>query len=324
MGPIPSKTPSKNPSNKQLSDLIHRIHKAHRNNDGGTLATYIPELGNAAPSKFGISITTIDGQTISVGDCDSLFTIQSISKPFVFGQALEAHGLDHVRSRVGVEPTGEPFHSMIRLDDQSKRPANPFVNTGAIAMTNLIKGATPNEGRQQLQKTLENYVGRTLEIDQKVYESEKTTGHRNRAIAHLMLHFGMVEPEIDQTVDLYFQQCSFNVNCTDLSTMAATLANRGTNPLTGKKAIESQYVKSLLTLMLTCGLYTYAGEWAFNVGLPAKSGVSGGILAVVPGRMGIGVYSPLVDTHGNSVRGVLAFQDLARELRLHIFETPLP
>jgi len=308
------------PSKQQLSELIQRLYDTHRSLDNGKLATYIPELGKVDPQKFGISITTVDGETLTAGDAESRFTIQSISKPFVFGLALETHGLAQVRSRVGVEPTGEPFHSMIRLDEQSKTPSNPLVNTGAIAMTDLIKGSGPQAGRALLDQCLGKYAGRRLEMDASVYESEKATGHRNRAIAHLMLHFGMVGPEIEETVDLYFRQCSFEVSAEDLSVMAATLANKGINPKSLENAIDEKYVKCLLTLMLTCGLYTFAGEWAFNVGIPAKSGVSGGILAVVPGKMGIGVYSPLVDSHGNSVRGIAVFKDLATELKLHIFE----
>ncbi len=303
----------------KIASLIEEIYQEHKHLADGDLASYIPELGNVDPRGFAISVTTVDGQIVTAGDKDRLFTIQSISKPFVFGLALETHGLDHVRSRVNVEPTGEAFHSMIRLDESSKRPPNPLVNSGAIAMTSLIKGGSPAAGQTRLKHMYELYTGRVLDMDAAVYESEKATGHRNRAIAHLMLHFGMVEPQIEETVDLYFRQCSFNVNASDLSTMAATLANKGVNPLTGKRAIAEPYVKSLLTLMLTCGLYTYAGEWAFNVGLPAKSGVSGGILAAVPGKMGIGVYSPLVDKQGNSVRGVRVFKDLERALNLHIF-----
>ena len=303
----------------KIASLIEEIYQEHKHFTEGELASYIPELGKVDPDGFAISVTTVDGQTITAGDKDKLFTIQSISKPFVFGLALEIHGLEHVRSRVNVEPTGEPFHSMIRLEESSKRPPNPLVNSGAIAMTSLIKGANPLAGQTRLKQMYELYTGRTLAMDESVYESERATGHRNRAIAHLMLHFGMVEPEVEETVDLYFRQCSFNINASDLSTMAATLANKGINPLTGKRAIAEEHVKSLLTLMLTCGLYTYAGEWAFNVGLPAKSGVSGGILASVPGKMGIGVYSPLVDSKGNSVRGVRVFKDLERALNLHIF-----
>ncbi len=305
---------------KKLKDLICRLHSANATNNSGKLASYIPELGKVNPKGFGIAITTVAGDTISIGDAEEDFTIQSISKPFVFGMALQNHGLRMVRSRVGVEPTGDPFNSLIRLQSKSKRPSNPMVNTGAIAMTNLIRGKTPEMGRNSLKKMFESYAGRSLSMDKNVYISEKVTGHRNRAMAHLMLHFGMVEPEIEDTLDLYFRQCSFNVNAVDLSVMAATLANNGINPKTHNKAIDERYVKHLLTLMLTCGLYTYAGEWAFNVGIPAKSGVSGGILAVVPGSMGIGVYSPLIDVHGNSIRGIKVFKELAKELNLHIFE----
>lgn len=305
---------------KKLSDLICRLHKEFKDVDSGKLASYIPELGKVDSNNFGIAITTVEGETLSVGDVHHPFTIQSISKPFVFGLALEIHGLRHVRSRVGVEPTGDPFNSLIRLQAKSKRPSNPLVNTGAIAMTNLIRGSHIKADRAVLKKMFECYTGRKLTMDKDVYTSEKATGHRNRAMAHLMLHFDMVAPDIDKTLDLYFRQCSFNVHTIDLSVMAATLANKGTNPLTQEKAIDEKYVKHLLTLMLTCGLYTYAGEWAFNVGLPAKSGVSGGILAVVPGKMGIGVYSPLIDAHGNSIRGIKVFKELAQELQLHIFE----
>ena len=303
-----------------LNEIVQELYHKYKDNNDGSLATYIPELAKAKPQHFGISITTVDGETISAGDCEAPFTIQSVSKPFVFGMALEKHGMEHVRSKVGVEPSGEPFHSIIKLDTDSKRPSNPLVNAGAIAMTDLVKGANQKEGRDFLQKSFEAYVGHPLNIDLSVYESEIDTGHRNRAIAHLMLHFGMIDKEIEKTVDLYFRQCSFIINSSDLSTMAATLAKDGINPKSGERALEERYVKSLLTLMLTCGLYTYAGEWAFNVGIPAKSGVSGGILGVVPGRMGIGVYSPLVDSHGNSVRGVKVFEELSQKLKLHVLE----
>jgi glutaminase len=304
---------------KEISAVIQRLHNSYKNTEEGSLAKYIPELGKANPNSFCISITTIDGETSFVGDDATMFTMQSISKPLIFGLALETHGLDHVRSRVDVEPTGEPFDSIIRLDNESKKPFNPLVNTGAIAMTNLIKGSGKTSRQEILEKTMENYVGRKIKVDEAVYESEKITGHRNRAIAHLMLHFGMVEPAIDEMLDLYFRQCSFNVNAKDLSVIGATLANNGVNPTTKTRAIKDQYIKNILALMFTCGLYTYAGEWAFDVGIPAKSGVSGGIMAVVPGRMGIGIYSPLVDKHGNSVRGVRVCGDLSRELNLHSF-----
>jgi glutaminase len=307
------------PSNDKITDIINQAYESYKDLDRGKLADYIPELGKADSNNFGISVTTVKGETISVGNADTMFSIQSISKPFVFGLALEGHGTAHVRSRVGVEPTGEPFHSIIRLQAKSKRPSNPLVNAGAIAMTDLVSGNSHEERIQNLQSALEKYTGRPLDMDESVYLSEKATGHRNRATAHLMLHFGMVEPRIDDTTDLYFRQCSYKVTSDDLSMMAATLAYDGVNPKTQDRALPSEHVKSLLTLMFTCGLYTYAGEWAFRVGIPAKSGVSGGILGVVPGVMGIGVYSPLVDKHGNSVRGIRVFKNLANELGLHMF-----
>lgn len=234
--------------------------------------------------------------------------------------ALQTHGLKKVRTRVDVEPTGEPFNSIIRLDNKSKRPFNPLVNTGAIAMTDLIEGKNKKERQKILKETLRNYTGSKNEIDKSVFESEKSTGHRNRAIAHLMLNFGMVGPKIEDTLDLYFEQCSFNVNALDLSVMGATLANNGINPKTSKQAVDEKYIQHVLALMFTCGLYTYAGEWAFDVGIPAKSGVSGGIVAVVPRLMGIGVYSPLIDHHGNSVRGVKVCEELSKKLKLHSFQ----
>ena len=307
------------PSQSQLKKLIETLHNKYRNNCDGKLTDYIPELANVDPNKFGISITTIDGNTVSTGDFEEQFTIQSISKPLVFGLALEKHGLDLVRSRVNVEPTGEPFHSIIRLDNISKRPSNPLVNSGAIAMTNLIKGENAQDGLEYLKNAFEKYMNHEPVIDEAVYESEKLTGNRNKAIAYLMLNFDMIDNRVEETLDLYFRQCSFNVDSVDLANIGASLANNGVNPITGAQALDPRYIRSLLTLMFTCGQYTYAGEWAFDIGVPAKSGVSGGIMAAIPGRMGIGVYSPLVDKHGNSVRGLKVFRELSDSLELHTF-----
>ncbi len=300
---------------KDLQEIIKRIHNDYHDHNSGRLADYIPELAKADPKNFAISITTVDGESFSVGDYQQLFTIQSISKPFIFGHALQRHGLKKVRTRVGVEPTGDPFNSLIRLQEKSKRPSNPLVNTGAIAMTNLV-----GKKHQEIDDLFENLCGRKLNVDQNVYESEKMTGHRNRAMAHLMLHFNMVDQEVEKTLDLYFRHCSYQITSVDLSLMGATLASWGINPLTKKKVFDRKHIKHILTLMFTCGLYTYAGEWAFNVGIPGKSGVSGGIMAVIPGMMGISVYSPLIDHHGNSVRGIKVFKDLSKVLKMHIFE----
>lgn len=306
-----------------IQSFISELYEKYKAIKDGKLANYIPELSKANPDWFGICVVTADGQVYGVGDYEQLFTIQSISKAFVYGLALESHGRDYVLKRVGVEPTGDAFNSIIQLEESSKRPFNPMVNAGAIATTSLIKGANPSERLNRLLDMFGHYVGHNLFIDMPVFLSERTTGHRNRAMAHLMLNFGMIDEKIDEALDLYFQQCSIMVNCRDLAVMAATLANGGVNPITQKRAVEARYVKDILTVMYTCGMYNVAGEWAYKVGLPAKSGVSGGIVVVVPQKMGIGVFSPPLDSHGSSVRGMKVCEDLSERFGLHLFDLQL-
>jgi glutaminase len=303
-----------------LREVLREIHARHARNDEGKVADYIPELAKADRRWFGLAICTLDGQVFEFGDCQQVFTIQSISKPFVYGLALEDHGLEHVLSKVGVEPTGEAFNAIV-LDEQSNRPFNPMVNAGAIATADLVKGKDFPERVSRLLAMFSSYCGRDVHIDNSVFMSERMTGHRNRAIGHLMRNFGMVGERIEDSLELYFQQCSVLVHCHDLAIMGATLANGGVNPLTGERAIQQQYVKYLLSAMLSCGMYDYAGEWAFRVGIPSKSGVGGGIVGVVPGQFGIGVFSPPLDAKGNSVRGVLACHELSERFGLHCFET---
>ncbi|QYX33545.1 glutaminase A [Sphaerospermopsis torques-reginae ITEP-024] len=300
-------------------EVLKDLHYLYQSLQEGTVANYIPELAKVNPNLFSICIATVDGQIYEVGDYQQLFTIQSISKVFVYGQALEDHGRDYVLTRVGVEPTGDAFNAII-LDEQSKRPYNPMVNAGAIATTSLIKGNGATERLNRLLEMYRRYIGRDVFVDISVFTSERSTGHRNRATAHLMLNFGMIDQNIEEALDLYFQQCSVMVNCRDLAVMAATLANKGINPITKEKAVDSCYIKDILSVMYTCGMYNFAGEWAYKVGIPAKSGVSGGILAVVPGQMGIGVFSPLLDGRANSVRGVKVCEELSQRLGLHLFE----
>ncbi len=298
---------------------LNELHAKYRDNMDGKVADYIPELALADPNWFAISVVTVDGQTFDVGDCQQLFSIQSVSKPFMFGLALEDHGRDAVLKKVGVEPTGEAFNAIV-LDEASNRPFNPLVNAGAIATADLVRG---KDFADRIKRTLAmfgRYVGRELYIDNAIFLSERTTGHRNRAISHLMLNFGMVSEQIPDSLELYFQQCSILVNAHDLAVMGATLANAGVNPVTKERAIDRQYVKDVLSVMLTCGMYDYAGEWAYRVGLPAKSGVGGGICAVVPGLAGIGIFSPLLDARGNSVRGIKVCEELSDRFGLHSFE----
>ncbi|MBX7164789.1 MAG: glutaminase A [Pirellulales bacterium] len=303
-----------------LRQTLAQLHAQFAPVNDGTVADYIPELAKANPDWFGISIVTAAGQSFDVGDYQQTFSIQSVSKPFVFGLALEDHGRDAVLRRVGVEPTGEAFNAIV-LDEASNRPFNPMVNAGAIATADLVAGKDYPERVSRLIAMFGRYCGRDVYIDNTVFMSERTTGHRNRAIAHLMRNFNMVGEHFEDSLELYFQQCSVMVTCHDLAVMGATLANGGVNPITGVRALEAEYVKDLLSIMLTCGMYDYAGEWAFRVGLPAKSGVAGGVVAVVPGKLGIGVFSPRLDAKGNSVRGVQLCQELSARFGLHAFES---
>ena len=303
-----------------LRGTLNGLYEQFRGVRDGKVADYIPELAKVDPELFGISIVTAQGQSFDIGDSDVNFSIQSASKPLVFGLALEDHGLEGVLSRVGVEPTGEAFNAIV-LDEKSNRPFNPMVNAGAIATADLVKGADYPERVSRLLDMFGRYVGHEVFVDSKVFMSERVTGHRNRAIGHLMRNFDMVGDRFEDSLELYFQQCSILVTCHDLAMIGATLANDGVNPATGIRAIDSQYVKYLLSVMLSCGMYDYAGEWAFRVGIPAKSGVGGGIIAVVPGRMGIGVFSPRLDAKGNSLRGVKVCSELSRMFGLHAFET---
>lgn len=299
------------------------LYEQYRTVKDGAVADYIPELALANPDWFGISVITTDGQEFEVGDCDKLFTIQSISKAFVYGLALEDYGRDYVNSKVSVEPTGEAFNAIV-LDEATNRPYNPMVNAGAIAITDLVKGNSPTERLKRVLEMFRRYTGRELNINVPVFLSEKATGNRNRAISYLMLNFGMVTDRIEETLDLYCQQCSIMVNAHDLGMMAATLANHGVNPITGERAIDEHYIQDVISVMLTCGMYDSSGEWAYRVGIPAKSGVGGGITAVVPEKLGIGTFSPPLDAKGHSIRGLKVCQDLAKDFGLHIFNCAKP
>jgi glutaminase len=304
-------------------NYLNDLYEKYRGANEGTVADYIPELALADPDWFGVCVATMDGKVFEVGNCTQPFTIQSISKAFVYGMALEDRGREYVNSKVSVEPTGEAFNAIV-LDEETNRPYNPMVNAGAIATTDLIEGKDGTERLKRMLEMFRRYTGRSHDIDVPVFLSEKSTGNRNRAIAYLMLNFGMVSDRIDETLDLYFQQCSILVNARDLSMMAATLANGGVNPVTGERALDEHYVQDVVSVMLTCGMYDSSGEWAYRVGMPAKSGVGGGITAVSPGKLGIGTFSPPLDIKGNSVRGILVCEELSKEFGLHPFNVAAP
>ena len=302
----------------ELQTLIEQLHAEYKSSDRGTVATYIPELGKANPDDFGICLATSDGRIFETGDCNRLFTIQSISKPFTFGMAINELGHEKVFAHVGVEPSGDSFNS-IQLQNGTNKPYNPMINTGAITITALIHALHGESSFDRILNRFSAAAGRPLSIDPDVYESESRTGHRNRAIAYLLLNFGMVHQEAEAALDLYFKQCSILVTCRDLAVMASTLANMGRNPLTGEEVFDIHCVKDMLSIMFTCGMYDYSGQWAYQVGVPAKSGVSGGVMAVVNRQLGIATYSPLLDSHGNSCRGIDVCVELAARLGLHAF-----
>ncbi|MEI9895790.1 MAG: glutaminase A [Chthoniobacter sp.] len=304
-----------------ISDQLEELHRKFLSITDGAVASYIPELLKANPEWFGICIVTTNGGIYEAGDSRQEFTIQSISKPFVYGLALEDQGRAEVLKKVGVEPTGDAFNS-ISLDPTSGTPRNPMINAGAIASTGLIAGRTPQVRLARILEMFGRYAGRELKVDEGVYASESATGHRNRAIGFMLRNFNVIEQDPMPIVETYFQQCSILGHCRDLATMAATLANRGVNPLTGEQAIRGEYVENVLGVMGTCGMYDYAGEWLYDVGMPAKSGVAGGVIAVLPGQLGIGVFSPRLDAKGNSVRGVRVCSALSRRWDLHLFNRP--
>jgi glutaminase len=305
------------PGHAHLRKTLDRLHKKYGECNEGNVATYIPELGKANPDHFGVAVVGVDGDVYEAGETSAEFTIQSISKAFVFGLAVETHGRDAVLKRVGVEPSGDAFNSLELRS--SRKPFNPMINAGAITDTGMITGASVKERMNKILRLLSDAAGRELRVDEGVYRSEKETGHRNRAIGHLLKNVDLIDGEVDEVLDLYFQQCSVLLNARDLATMGATLANLGTNPVTGKEVLSFDSVRDVLSVMFTCGMYDFAGEWAFRVGIPAKSGVGGGILAVINRQLGIGTYSPRLDSMGNSVRGIRLCTDLAEEMGLHVF-----
>ena len=298
---------------QQYLDLI-RSELAGVND--GALATYIPELTTVDPNGFGVSLSSSDGYIYESGDAATKFTIQSISKPFTYALALDQIGQRAVDAKIGVEPSGEAFNE-ISVDRVTKTPKNPMINAGAIAAVSLVPGATPDEKFGLIREYYSAFAGRQLDIDPAVYASEKRTGSRNRAIAYMLASFGVLDGDPDEVLDVYFRQCSFDVTTTDLARMAATLARGGINPMTGRRVTDAAVVRRTLSVMVTCGMYDAAGDWVSAVGMPAKSGVGGGIVAVLPGQVGIGVYSPLLDAKGNSVRGVLLCRSLSEQLGLH-------
>jgi glutaminase len=299
-----------------LLRFLHCCHKDFSAETSGAVANYIPELGKADPDHFGISLATLDGHVYEVGDTRLPFTIQSMSKPFVFALALDILGATRVESAIGVEPSGDPFNS-IRLNTDN-HPFNPMVNAGAITCSALIHEARGDGAFETIRQALGRFAGRELGVDEAVYASECATGDRNRAIAYLLRNSAVIKGDVDAVLKVYFRQCALLVTARDIAVMAATLANRGVNPVTREQVMTPYAISRALSVMTSSGMYDYAGEWIYRVGIPAKSGVGGGILAALPARLGLGSYSPKLDSHGNSVRGIKVCEALSAHYDLHM------
>ncbi|MCE4026570.1 glutaminase A [Microbacterium sp. Au-Mic1] len=307
------------PHAARIDQLVAEAHTRYAAHDDGIVADYIPLLAEADPAWFGLSVTDVAGGTHAVGDVGIAFSIQSISKAFVFALAADELGHGTIREAVGVNNTGLAFNSVVAVELNDGSPMNPMVNAGAIATTALVPGAHADERWQRIREGLSRFAGRPLALDGEVYRSESFTNHRNHALARLLQSYDRLAISPDEAVDIYTRQCSLAVTADDLAAMGATLADGGVNPLTGERVVSAETARDTLSLLASCGMYERSGEWLFEIGLPAKSGVSGGIVAIAPGKGAIGAFSPRLDEAGNSVRGQRACAFLSRALGLNLF-----
>ncbi|WP_042381862.1 glutaminase A [Streptacidiphilus melanogenes] len=306
-----------------VGELLTELCRAHGADASGDLAAYIPPLALADPGAFGLALVSREGHRYQAGDAEIRFTIQSVSKPFVYALALTELGLAEVTRHVGTEPSGEAFNA-ISLEPGTGRPANPMINAGAIATTGMLAAEGPEERFTRVLDVLGRFAGRGLDVDEEVYRAEAQTGDRNRALAHLMRASGSLRCPPTEAAEVYFRQCAVLVDTVDVAVMAATLAAGGLNPVTGEQVVPEPVAVQVLAVMATCGMYDGSGEWLLRVGLPAKSGVSGGVIAVSPGRFGVAGYSPPLDAAGNSVRVVSALRELSDRFGLHLMHNPAP
>lgn len=303
---------------KLLDDIIKNNKKYAKY---GQVATYIPELRKANAEDLAICIIDRKNNIYYKGDYNKKFTIQSISKTIVLAMALMDNDWSYVFSKVGMEPSGDPFNSIMKLEtDDTKKPCNPMINAGAIVTTSLIKGNSLKEKEERMLNFFRKMAkNENLKINKDVYESEKFTGDRNRAMAYLLKNDGIIEGDVEEILDLYFKQCSIEVDVVDLARIGLIFANYGIDIETGERIISESVSRMVKTFMVTCGMYDASGEFAIKVGIPAKSGVGGGIMASVPKKMGIGIYGPALDKKGNSIAGLKVLEDLSKELELSIF-----
>jgi glutaminase len=307
-----------------VADLVREAHGRYGTVTEGRVADYIPALAKADPAWFGICVAGVDGQAFQIGEAEHAFSIQSISKPFVFALVCQALGGGRARAAVGVNASGLPFNSVMAIELNNERTVNPMVNAGAIATTSLAPGADAQERWRFILDGLSRFAGRALEMDEEVYASEAATNQRNQGIARLLHGYGRMYCDPDEATDIYTRQCAVRVTARDLAVMGATLADGGVNPVTGERVLDADRCRRVLAVMATAGLYEQSGDWLYEVGLPGKSGVAGGIVAIAPGKGGLGVFSPPLDAAGNSVRGQLVTRFLSERLGLNLFASAPP
>jgi glutaminase len=304
------------PMPSPIKTYLEQIHAEIAELKDGKPYSSIPAMANVDPDNFGIALATADGYVYEIGDTREEFSIQSISKPFTYGLALADRGMEAVDAKVDVEPSGDSFNEM-SLAEGTGRPANAMINAGALTATSLVRGSGGITRFNRILNTYSAFAGRQLSVSERIYRSELKSGHRNHALAYLLRSFDIIESDPTPVIKDYFRQCSVMVNALDLSMMAATLANSGRNPLSGDQVLDIVSVERVLSVMATCGMYDDAGAWLSSVGMPAKSGVGGGTIAVLPGQVGLAVYSPPLDAHGSSVRGVATSQRISHDMQLH-------
>lgn len=305
--------------------MLTTAHDRYKSDDAGEVADYIPALAAADPDLFGACIVSADGQLFDVGDSYATFSIQSVSKPFVFALVCDSVGHELARERIGVNGTGLPFNSVMAIELNNDRTMNPMVNAGAIATTSLVPGSTGEAKWRFVLEGMSRFAGRELALDDDVYRSEAATNRRNRGIAHLLKGYGELWFDPDEATDVYTRQCSLSVSAHDLAVMGATLADGGVNPVTRERVVAADICKRVLAVLATAGLYERSGDWLYDIGLPGKSGVSGGIVTIVPGKGGLGTFSPRLDAAGNSVRGQRLTRHLSEALGLNLFASrPVP
>jgi glutaminase len=313
------------PARQEVLALVETAYAKFRNERGGQVADYIPALAEADAASFGICVANTRGETFALGDAELPFSIQSVSKPFAFALVCDALGAEEAANRLGVDATGLPFNSIMAVELRADRSTNPLVNSGAIATTSLVPGANAQERWNNVRQGLSRFAGRALGFDERVYRSEAETNQRNAGLAHLLRGYGRLFCDPDEATDVYTRQCSLLVTARDLAVMGATLAGGGVNPLTGEQVVSAATCSHVLAVMATAGMYERSGTWLYDVGLPGKSGVSGGIVPVSPGKGAVATYSPPLDAAGNSVRGQLATRFLSQQLGLNLFvSAPAP